>query len=510
MNSSILYKTVGVVLLLTVGCAITAFSNFRTGAIALVFLGCTVFSFLYPRYSLWLLLLYMPFSGTVIYSALGEGHPLYHLVIDTLYFPATIALTRKRGLVRDFLQQVRPLLPIFATLILLCCLTLVFVNSTQPYTTGNNPLLIGLLGFKVLVGHVPLIFCGYYLIVTEDDLLTFNRLQVAIVIICCSLLLVQYRLLVTGICSGSIGLYEYALNKATLDARCLVGGSLLYNPEWDLIRLPGTFVSPWQWGWFLISGAFLTYACYTSDTTHRWRFVSAIAMVYVAIATLISGQRVAVVLVPIVWLVLVFLTDSRRRWIPLKLAISSFLAVSLASQFINIQDPIKSLIERWQASPPYLFIVEQFDWIINQKEGWLGNGLGRGTNAVRVFGNMTSLGTDYANIETFYAKLLYEIGLLGMLTFLILVSILVWLTWKAYRSLTQPHLKRLGICFWVFVVMISYNTFYYPLDVDPVAVYYWLLAGILLKLPQLDRKQPLRDELFCDFEAKKRNFWWYK
>ena len=35
-----------------------------------------------------------------------------------------------------------------------------------------------------------------------------------------------------------------------------MGGSLLYTPSHGQIRLPGTFVAPWQWGWFLISSAF--------------------------------------------------------------------------------------------------------------------------------------------------------------------------------------------------------------------------------------------------------------
>ena len=36
---------------------------------------------------------------------------------------------------------------------------------------------------------------------------------------------------------------------------------------------------------------------------------------------------------------------------------------------------------------------------------------------------------------------------------------------------------------------ISYSPYYYPLDVDPVAVYYWLAAGIVLKIPELERQE---------------------
>jgi hypothetical protein len=49
--------------------------------------------------------------------------------------------------------------------------------------------------------------------------------------------------------------------------------------------------------------------------------------------------------------------------------------------------------------------------------------------------------------------------------------------------------------------VISYNTYYYPLDVDPVAVYYWFFAGIALKLPELDRLEPI---LIEDPKKKKK------
>jgi hypothetical protein len=43
----------------------------------------------------------------------------------------------------------------------------------------------------------------------------------------------------------------------------------------------------------------------------------------------------------------------------------------------------------------------------------------------------------------------------------------------------------------VFVLFISFFPYYYPLDVDPVAVYYWLAAGIVLKLPTIDLQEQI-------------------
>ncbi len=64
-----------------------------------------------------------------------------------------------------------------------------------------------------------------------------------------------------------------------------------------------------------------------------------------------------------------------------------------------------------------------------------------------------------------------------------MVTNLTFLTGKSWQLLTDVRLTRFGICIWVFILFISYNTLYYPLEVEPVGVYYWLLAGILLNLP---------------------------
>ena len=84
--------------------------------------------------------------------------------------------------------------------------------------------------------------------------------------------------------------------------------------------------------------------------------------------------------------------------------------------------------------------------------------------------------------------MIYEIGILGYIAFLSVVTTLTIITFKAYRSLKNPALRGLGLCLWIFILLISYNPYYYPLAVDPVAVYYWFIAGILLKLPVLERE----------------------
>ena len=112
--------------------------------------------------------------------------------------------------------------------------------------------------------------------------------------------------------------------------------------------------------------------------------------------------------------------------------------------------------------------------------------MGRATNSARVLGK-TQL------IETYYPKIMYEIGIFGTLAFLALVTTLTIICFRTYRSIKNRNFRSYGAALWVFILFISYNTYYYPLDVDPVAVYYWFFAGVLLKLPEIDRLERLQE-----------------
>ncbi len=450
-----------------------------------------VFSYYFPRWGLLAFLIYLPFGGTVTYAIAGvfqaiggkvsytSEYPLFHLAKDAFYFPALLAILITTQSLKKILPKVKPLSIALGIFLLSCCLTLFFINFSQHFTQpGENSILMGMIGLKVLIGYIPLILCAYYWFRDRQDLSFLSRVWVTLILICCTLCIIQYFLLISGICPGSSDLPDPAFDRASLQAQCFVGGSLLYNPNLNLIRLPGTFVSPWQWSWFLISSSFITYGIAISESSRPWRWVSWIATISVLVATVLSGQRTSLLLVPIIYLVLLLLTEKRKQWLPLKIGMIVLIAVLMTSQLGIVQQQISNFVARWNYAPPPEFMARQMKWIANNLE-WLGHGLGRATSAARRWG-------DIQLIEIFYAKVLYEIGILGFLTFLGVVTVLTLLTYRAYRSLKTPSMRSLGLCLWLFVLFMSYNPYYYPLVVDPVAVYYWFVAGMLLKLPEVE------------------------
>jgi hypothetical protein len=497
----ITFTTVALLFCAVVGFISALAGGPKVGVGVTVGLLCTSLSFKYPRHALWAFLIYMPFGGTITYS-LGNS-PLLQLAKDGFYIPALF------GVVQFCRREQLPLLipkrlvPPLIILLTLCMLTLVFVNGGQQFINSEPvsladqvteddgppelPLAMGILGLKVLVGYVPLIVCAYYLIRNRKDLMFLMRLTVVLILACCSLAFIQYIFLKTGRCAGTQFAEGANLFKASLDARCFVGGSLLYSPEQGQIRLPGTFVAPWQWGWFLISAGFLAFAPAFNDPKFLWRTLSLISLASAAVMSVLSGQRIALAIVPATFVLLLIMTGQiiyLKRFIPTAIGLSLLLGVLAVGNPEVLQQRIDSFVARWNASPPHMFIMNQFDWAMRAQEGLLGNGLGRATNSARGLGE-TQL------IETYYPKLFYEIGPFGTLAFLVVVTMLTYLTFKAYRSIRDTQLRPYGAALWLFVLFVSYNTYYYPLDVDPVAVYYWFFAGVVLKLPEIERQERL-------------------
>ena len=438
-------------------------------------------SYKYPRQALYAFIIYVPIGGTITYY-LGNS-PILQLAKDAFYLPALIGLwqtCRKQGLPLIIPQGIK--IPLY---IVLGCslLTLLFVNGAQQFNPPSVgllekapqeiPLGMGILGLKVFLGYVPLVGCAYYLIRDKRDFLFLSRLQIVLILICCVLGFIQYLLLLTGVCQGTRGLEGNALFVTSLEARCYFGGALLYSPEEGVIRLPGTFVAPWQWAWFLISSTFFTFATGFTDPSPIWRLLGLGSLVIVFINAVISGQRIALALVPICFGILLLLTGqigNLKRFIPIGIGLALVLGIVMVTNPVVVQERTESFTGRWEASPPQDFIVQQFAENWKNVDGPLGSGLGRATNSARVMGQ-TKL------VETYYPKVLFEVGIVGVLAFLSLVTSLTIIGFKTYRSIKNRNFRSYGAALWVFILFISYNTYYYPLDVDPVAVYYWFFCG---------------------------------
>ncbi|MDJ1182275.1 hormogonium polysaccharide biosynthesis protein HpsL [Roseofilum casamattae] len=447
-------------------------------------LGMTVLlmSLKYPIQALWAFYIYMPFSGTVVYWV-GGANALFHLAKDAFYIPGLMGIYQycKRYRLPFFVPKAF-IAPLF--LLLAYCIFIILFINPQINKGGDKPILLGILGLKVFMGYIPLVSCGYYMIRGKKELLWITRITTVLAIITCVLCLMQYQMLSSGTCQGTRGATGDALFKASVEAKCLVGGALTFSPSQNQIRLPSTLASPWHWGWYMICSAFFTFATAFCDSSPFWQIAGFVGMGLNFICSVISGQRIATLLVPVVTIILLVLTGqvaNLKRFIPIALGLTLLLGGAAIAFPDVLQERIDSLTSRLDASNPADFIAAQAEESAGHS-GLFGKGLGRATNSARAFGRVRL-------IETWFPKVLYEVGKPGLGLFLLLVTVLTWQTFKAYRSVKDKNLRGFGACFWVFIFIISYQTYWYPLDTDPVCVYFWLFAGITLKLPAIDKEE---------------------
>ncbi|MEC4892800.1 MAG: hormogonium polysaccharide biosynthesis protein HpsL [Oscillatoria sp. PMC 1051.18] len=447
---------------------------------------CLVLSYVYPRQALWFFLIYLPFSGTVQYQIMG-GNAIFSLAKDAFFIPAMLGLMQECKQKKQPFMVPKKLLTTLWLLLGFSLLTLFLVNLPLQFSgeAKGNPFPQGILGLKVLLGYVPLIFCAYYLIENKKQLLFLARLHLILAIICCLLGIVQYWMLDSGRCEGTRNATGVDLFTASIEAKCFVGGSLTFSPSENQIRLPGTLPSPWHWAWFLIPNSALTFTVAFCDPKNVWRITGLVGMALVFINAVISGQRIALALVPVVTVFLLILTGqitNLKRFLPIGIGLGILLFGVMVSNPTVVQERIDSFVTRWQASPPTKFIEEQFGWAIKEQEGIFGRGLGTATNSTRIFGKTVL-------VETFHPKILYEMGWFGLLGFLIFVTHLMVVAFQSRQSIKEKTLRSFASSYWVFLLIISYFPYWYPLDTDPVAVYYWFFAGVIYKLPEIDKQE---------------------
>ncbi len=513
------FATIAVLFGLLLGLGIGFISGLKPGLAVGVGLPALALSYKYPRKALWFFLIYMPFSGTITYW-LG-GNSLLQLAKDAFYIPALLGLIQECQRKKLPILKPKSLIAPLAILLVLCLLTILFINGSQAMLPDcselfgaqrdqrcedGQPILLGILGLKVFIGYIPLIFCAHRLIQSKKELLFASRLHTVLAIVCCALGVIQYILLLIGVCKGTSHLSGEALFRANLEAKCFVGGSLLYSPGEGVQRLPGTFVAPWQWAWFLIGNTFLTFATAFTDPSALWRIGGLVGMAGIFINAVISGQRIALALVPVITIILLVLTGqitNLKRFIPIGVGLTLLLGAAAVAYPDIVQERIDSFVGRWEASPPHEFIVHQFDFTWKRVKGSpLGLGLGRATNSARVFGDTTL-------VETWFPKVMHEVGVLGLAAFLVVVTTLTILTFKAYRGVRDKNFRSMGSSYWVLVLFLSYQTYYYPLDVDPMAVYFWFFAGVILKLPEIDKQEQAKrltaEEIEPQPQKKKRS-----
>jgi hypothetical protein len=414
------------------------------------------------------LLLYLPFAGVVIIALFPWKAPL--LFKDLLFaVPAYLGFSARLALHRESLQGL-PRLPIG---LMMALGLLVVVQIANP---GVENLLMGLIGLKVWLFYLPLFLLSFALVPSERDLFLLLRLLVGLSFIPAIIGITEAVLAqVVGYQSTMLMLYgELAASATQGFAQFEIGHGVL-------ARIPSTFSFWIQYFGYTLAMLVPCYAVWRGDPSPWWRQLGGWALLIVTLASFLSGARSAFVFVPLLFFLILGLERGFSGLVRSGVYVVATLFGAVALLRIGsfaLYELISMLFFHYAEDIAYGGLVQA---IVSAP--W-GTGTGTNTGPARyAFMDPKS----FIAIENYYAKAAYELGLPGLFLVVSLFLSLVFLGYRSHRKLRRAPLRACSAGLLAFLVVMVLNSFKgWLVDLDPVNIYFWVFAGILLKLPALD------------------------
>ncbi len=472
------------IIILAIG-ASAAISLLSHGALPLPFVGVSavgvglILGLIDWHLSVRCLLLYTPLSG--IATVLLYPNTAAASVVKDLMFvvPAYIGFALWKGKDR--------LVPIFWAPLLVTVL-IAIVQSVNP---GVPNALVALVGFKTYFWYVPMLFLGFYLITSSQDLYRLLRILSLTALVPSIIGITQALLMYSGRRDLAISLYGSAASTMTQDdANILISGSTTF-----LRRVPSTF--PYTTQYYIYLGTMLccTYAWWMIyKNSHRTaRRFGPIILLTIIVAALLSGQRGAFLFIPFLLGILVALhtqnLNKRGVFAPLMAVLAIAVAFYVLSR-VSGATPGSVVRDAWEIGRDqfgFLFI----DGLARVTDRSIyGMGTGYSTNAARQF---FPGGTLEVWEESLYIKAYLELGLVGLITYVIFLVGTVVMIFRSMRSLKESSLRPLAVGTLALVIWtLVYGLKASLLDLDPLNFYFWLLTGITLRLPEIASKSDVK------------------
>jgi len=375
--------------------------------------------------------------------------------------------------------------------------------AVQVFNTGSPSVLYGLLGMKLYFCYVPLMFVGYALLRTSQDLDRFLVFSLAL----------GFVIAIIGIIQSVVG--TTFLNPAELAPELQTLGNVTrYSPITGiaLSKATSVFVSGGRFGYYMILVAILAFGTQGYFLLQRRRRAAYgfLGLGVAVVAAMQSGSRGPIIYIVMSFLVLSagFLWGAPWQWGQghrLVKAIRRGLLVGVAGLFLMVQlFPAAigaSWAFLWETLSPTSSASElqnrAWDYpLVNlesalQRERWA-YGYGTGT---------ASLGTQYVSrvlgqpppgiaVENGWGVLLLEMGIPGLLLWFVWTGSLLHSSWRVVGQLRRTAYFPLALSiFWYGFLLLVFLTYtgMAPYQNYVMNAYLWVLVGVLFRLPHLAR-----------------------
>jgi hypothetical protein len=377
----------------------------------------------------------------------------------------------------------------------------VWLGVIQIFNPNSPSLIYGFLGVKLYYYYIPLIFLGYAIIETEEDLRRFLVINMGIAGIIGLLGIIQS---IVGFTFLNPEVLAPDLKElGSLTRRSPISGLLVTRPT-SVFVSDGRFASYMVLMFIVGAGA----AGYLLMRTRKGRLIVFLSIALSAVAGVMSGSRGAflyiagsavVISIAMIWgapwrwreghrliraiqrsalltavgliLVLVIFPEAiKARW--------AFYSETLSPDSATYELGVRT----WQY--PLDNLLAAFDdphWV-------MGNGIGASSLGVQYVTRIMGVPSPNIGVESGFGVLILELGILGLLLWVVWTTKVIFDCWSVVRKLKgTPYFPVAFAILWFTFLLLFLDTFggFQAFENYINNAYLWFLLGILFRLPSL-------------------------
>ena len=372
----------------------------------------------------------------------------------------------------------------------------------QMFNPASTSIVFGLLGVKLYFYYIPLIFMGYALIDSENDLRKFFPFLLAFTLVVSALGIAQSILGHTFMNPTIMAedIRELSTNYRTAP----LSGVVVYRPT-------SVFVSAGRFAFFLVPAWLFAfgYGAYLILRTQRGRILTLLSLGSITVAVAMAASRgtllwtigsALVCVVAFLWgcpwqrgqLVRILRSFQRALVIGVICLATAgfFFPDEVKNRFafywetLSLSSPATELVDRTSTYP-----IRNFLYAFESPRWPYGYGIGTSSLGTQYVTRIFHVSLSGFNVESGYGTLVVELGIVGLFLWLLMASAIVIAAWKVVRKLKGTVWFPIAfVIFWYAFLLLFPYTYagLAPYEDFILNCLLWLTLGILFRLPSLD------------------------